>query len=190
MCWEGFSIRAGGQLAQVVRVVPVHPVAQSDGLFRLHGGKAQHPLLALAHEGVQAVGFDVALGAEAQLLLHLHLDPQSLAVETVLVAQFPTAHGPEAIEHVLVRPSPAVMYAERVVGRYRPVQKGPFRLPGTQGAQGLESAGVFPQPQHLVFLSGIVVNFGGDVLKRHESSSPGGEHSTRCARILKGGILR
>ena len=133
-----------GQFTQVIRLVPVHPVPQPNGLFRLHGGETQYPLLAFAHEGIQAVGFDVSLGPETQFLLHLHLDPQSLTVEAVLVAQFPAAHGPEAAEHVLVGTPPPVMHAEWVIGRYRPVQKGPSGLSSAQATQGAKGVGVFP----------------------------------------------
>jgi len=63
------------QEAQLRRRVPVHPVAQAHGLFRLHRGVAQHALFTFEHKAIQAVFLDVLLGAKAEVLFHLHLHP-------------------------------------------------------------------------------------------------------------------
>ena len=152
MTCSGVFQQLVGQPAQLVGVVPVHPVAQADGLLGLHGGVAQDTLFALAHEVLQAVVLDVLLGLEAQLLLDLDLHPQTLAVEAVLVAQLAAAHRPEAVEEVLVGAPPAVMDAHRVVGRDRPIDEGPVRVALVQLAQLLEGAALFPKRQHLSLL--------------------------------------
>jgi hypothetical protein len=95
---------------------------------KLSGPWAQHPLLALAREAGEAVGFDVLFGAKAQLLLHLDLDPQPLTVETVLVAQLPAYRGLISLIDVFIGPSPGVVHAHRVIGRDRTVQEGPLGL--------------------------------------------------------------
>ena len=63
------------QPAKEIGVVPVHPVSQPLGLFILYGGVLEHPLFAEVNEGADAIGLDVPFGFEAQLPLHLHLDP-------------------------------------------------------------------------------------------------------------------
>ncbi len=64
-----------GHRAQRVGVIPVHPVTQADRLLGLLGSLAQHARLALQHERREAIGFDVVLGFEALLLLHLDFHP-------------------------------------------------------------------------------------------------------------------
>ena len=86
-----------GQIAQGVRAVPVHPVPQADGLLGLHSSVAEHSLLALAHETGNAVLLDVPLGVKTLLLLHLDLDPKTLAVEAILIAGTIAFHRPEAM---------------------------------------------------------------------------------------------
>ena len=48
-----------------------------------------------------------------QILLDFDLDPQSLAIETVLVAQLVAGHGEVALVGVLVGPAPGMMDAHR-----------------------------------------------------------------------------
>ena len=80
------------------------------------GGELAHPLLAQLDEPIDAVGLDVPLGGETQLLLHLHLYPEALAVEAVLVALLEALHGLVALVQVLVGASPCVVDAHGVVG--------------------------------------------------------------------------
>ena len=77
-----------GQPAQLIGIVPVHPVTQADGLFGLYRGKAQDTRLAFAHKLLQPELLDVFLGGEAHLLFDFYFHPQTLAIEAVLVAQF------------------------------------------------------------------------------------------------------
>src|SRR5205085_3634172 len=69
-----------------VRVVPIHPLTEPDGLLRDRFGRAVHARTARVGEAVDAVRLDVALAVEIQLALDLDLDPQPLAVEAVLIA--------------------------------------------------------------------------------------------------------
>ena len=112
----------------VVRVVPVHPVAEPDRLLRDDVGEAAHALLARLHEPVDAVLLYVSLGAEAHLLLHLNLHPKALAVVAVLVTLAEALHGLVSLEQVLVRATPGVVNAHRVVGRDGPVDERPSPL--------------------------------------------------------------
>ncbi len=68
-------IQQVGQAAQLVRVVPVHPVAQTDRLLSLHGSIAQDARLAELDELGQTHALDVALAGEAQLLLGVDFHP-------------------------------------------------------------------------------------------------------------------
>ena len=110
---------------RVVGVVPIHPVAQANGLLRLDPGEPADPLLAALDELGDAERFDVPLGLETQLLFDLDLHPEPLAVEPVLVALPVAEHGVVALEEVLVGAAPGVVHAHRVVGRDRPVEEGP-----------------------------------------------------------------
>ena len=73
------------QPTKLVRVVPVHPHPEPDRLLGHPRGVGQDPLLAQAHELGDAIGLDIALALEAQLAFDVHLNPESLAVEAVLV---------------------------------------------------------------------------------------------------------
>ena len=59
-----------------------------------------------SHKAVDAVRLYVLLGVEAHLLLHLHLHPEALAVEAVLVALLEALHGLVPLEQVLVGAGP------------------------------------------------------------------------------------
>src|SRR5262249_29887575 len=134
-----------GTLLPVLLVVPVHPVAEADRLLGLDLRELIDALLAQLHEAVDAgeavAGdevFDVALRAEAQLLLDLDLDPEALAVEAVLVAQLVAGHGLVALVGVLVGAAPGVVDAHRVVGGDRAVEEGPLILAAVLLAEALE----------------------------------------------------
>ena len=148
----------------VVGVVPVHPVAEAPGLFGLDRGVLAHPLLALLHEAGDAVGLDVALGGEALLLLHLHFDPQPLAVEPVLVTLAIALHGAPAQEQVLVGAAPGVVHPHRVVGGDRTVDEGVAPLGRGVALQvAIDDAGGLP-PAELLMLQGDEVDarrYGG-----------------------------
>ncbi len=114
------------QPAQLIRVVPIHPHAQADGLLGLDGGVVEYPLLAEDHERGDAVVLDVLLGLETQVALHVDLDPQTLAVEAVLPALVVALHGLEALVQVLVGTPPGVVHTKGIIGCgvFRSVRQG------------------------------------------------------------------
>ena len=144
------------QAAQLVGIVPVHPHAQADRLLGLERRVGQDALLAQADEVGDAVGLDVALARVAQLALDVDLDPQALAVEAVLVALVLAEHRVEALVQVLVRPTPGVVDAHRVVGRDRAVEKRPALVAGVLGAEARERPPLVPQREHLVLERGQI----------------------------------
>src|SRR5207247_8253081 len=121
-----------------------HPIAESHRLFRLHGGIAQHALLALAYKAFESVSLDVFLGLEAKLLFDFDLDPQALTVKAILIAQFAPAHRPKAIEQILVGATPTVVHAHRIIRRDGPINERPARLTLVQGALYFECARLAP----------------------------------------------
>ena len=84
----------------------MHPIAEADGLLGLDAGVLVDALLATLDELGNPVGLDVALALEAKLALDFHLDPETLAVEAVLVPLIETAHGPVPLVGVFVGPAP------------------------------------------------------------------------------------
>jgi hypothetical protein len=128
---------------------------------------AQHPLLAVVDEALDAVFLDVFFRAEAQLLFRLDFDPQALAVEPVLEALVVAAHGEIPLEGVFIGAAPGVVDPHRVVGGDRPVEKRPLRPPGDLGAQLLKGAGGLPKSQHLV-LAGHQAGVGFDAFKHFD----------------------
>src|SRR5579885_575834 len=85
---------------RVVIVAPIHPVAQADVL--------------LGHAFAEL---------EDELFLDLDLDPEALAIETVLVALLVALHRLEALVQVFIGAAPGMMDAHRVVGGNRTIQK-------------------------------------------------------------------
>ena len=121
----GVFQHAVGQPAQLIGIVPVHPVTQADGLLGLYGGITQDTRLTFAHKLLQAELLDVFLGGKAHFLFDFNFHPQTLAIKAVLVAQFLAAHGLEAQEQVFIGAPPAVMHAHRVVGGDGSIDEGP-----------------------------------------------------------------
>ena len=92
-----------------VRVLPVHPLAHPDGVLRDRRGGPIHARAAGVGELRDAVRLDIALAVEVQLALDLHLNPETLAIEAVLVTLIEAAHCLVALVDVLVRARPGVM---------------------------------------------------------------------------------
>ena len=137
-----------GEQSQLVRVIPVHPVAQPLRLFGLSCGEAEHAAFAFVDEVVNAVLVDGGLRAQAELLFDLDLDPQTLAVEAVLVALVVTHHREESLIGVFVGASPGVVDAHRIVGRDRAVEEAPAFLAAILFAKFFEDRLVFPELQN------------------------------------------
>ena len=156
MTCAGSCLEQVAQAAQLVGVVPVHPVAEADRLLGLHRGVGQHALLAQAHELGDAEGLDVLLAGEAELALDVDLDPQALAVEAVLLALVLAEHGVVALEDVLVGAAPGVVDAHRVVGRDGAVEERPVLAARVLGAELGEDGPLAPEVERAVFLGSEV----------------------------------
>src|SRR6185436_14232904 len=136
---------------RVIGVVPVHPLPEPDGLLGDRGSAAVDARAARTRELVDAVRLDVALAVQVELPLHLHLDPQSLAVEPVLPALVESLHRLVPNVEVLIRASPGVVDAHRLdVGRDRAVDERVPRATGVPLPQLLEAAVALPQIEHTV----------------------------------------
>ena len=132
-----------------VRVAPVHPLPQAAALLTHDPRELQHAVLAALDKAGDAVLLDVALGAEAELLLDFDLHPQPLAIEAVLPALVVAGHRLVALEQILVRASPGVVHRHRVVGRDRSVdEREAFFGAGELLAEGFEGGGLLPEVQH------------------------------------------
>ncbi len=166
-----------GEAPQLIGVVPVHPEPEALALLSLAGRVRQDALLAEADELGDPEGLDVPLAGEPEITLDVHLDPQALAVEAVLVALVLAEHRVEALEHVLVGPSPGMVDAHRVVRRDRAVEEAPAWFAGQLGSEPGERAPLAPELQDLV-------------LHRHEIGARGygTEHATSSGSVGRAGI--
>src|SRR5438309_311653 len=97
-----------------VRVLPVHPLAHADRVLGDRGGRAIDARATCVGEPRDAVRLDVALAVQVELALDLHLDPESLAVEPVLVALIEPAHRLVALVDVLIGAGPGVVNSHRL----------------------------------------------------------------------------
>ena len=127
-------------------------------------GVLGHALLAALCELGEAVLLDLALRVEPQRLLDLHLDPEALAVEAVLVALVEAAQRLVALEDVLERPAPRVVHAHRVVRGDRAVDEAEPLAAAVLLAQLLERPLGIPAREHLPLERRVV----GDTRKRRE----------------------
>ena len=139
-----------------VGLVPVHPHAEPLGLARLDARVLRHPVAAGAHEALEPVRLDVALGVEPERLLDLDLDPQALAVEPVLVAQLLAERRLVALEQVLQRAAPRVVDAHRIVGRDRAVEERERLAAGARLLETLERALALPARENAALELGVV----------------------------------
>src|SRR5260370_26516998 len=146
---------------RVVRVVPIHPLAQADGLLGRDGGVPALAVLAGPDEVRDAVGLAVVLVGEATLLLDLRLRVQALGIPAVLVALAEAAHGVEALPQVLVRAPPGVVKAPGVVGGHWTIDKrpAPVRILFAQQVV-LEHVVLVPPPLDLPFQQWVIHLFG------------------------------
>ena len=145
-----------------VGVVDVDPVADALGERLPLAHVITHRLLAQAGElGDPHLVLDLALGRDAQLLLHLHLDGQSVGVPAGLAGDGVAPHGPVAAEEVLVDPGPDVVETRSAVGRGRALVEDPRLGSGPQLDRPLEHP-VGGPPGQLLVLEGGEIGIGGD----------------------------
>jgi hypothetical protein len=152
----------------VVVVVPVHPHPEPAGLLGDDLGELGHALLAPLGELREPVLLDLALRVQAEGALDPDFDPETLAVEAVLVALAEASHRLVALEDVLERAPPAVVRAHGVVRRDRAVDEAPDGPGGVLLAELLERLPLVPPGQDLVFDLRVI----GYRRKRPEHSGP------------------
>ena len=166
----------------VVRVVPVHPLAEPDGLLRLHAGEMLDALAALAGEVIEAEFFDFMLRIETEVAFDLHFQPKSLAIETVLVALHVTLHGFKALVDIFVGASPRVVNAHGIIGGNGAVNERPARIAAVLRDKLLEGIGILPELQDPMLHTGKV-EVSIDFLK------PGHLAPPRCRYSAAGNLL-
>src|SRR5947207_15748296 len=89
-----------------VRVRPVHPLAHADRALGDGGGRTVHTRSARVGELADPVRLDVALAIKVQLTLDMHLDPETLAIEAVLVTLIESTHRLVAVVDGMRVPGP------------------------------------------------------------------------------------
>ena len=94
-----------------VRVRPVHPLAHADRALGDGSGRTVHTRSARVRELADPIRLDIALAVEIQLTLDLHLDPEALAIEAVLVTLIEAAHRLVALVDVLIGTGPGAVNA-------------------------------------------------------------------------------
>jgi hypothetical protein len=136
---------------RVVVVAPVHPLAET---LLAAGELRRRPddlLPAFARELREPVLLDFALGVQAQLALDADLDPESLAIEAVLIALVEAAQSFVPLEDVLERAPPGGVDAERLVGGHRAVDEAPDRTAPVLLAERAEDVAFIPPVEDLAF---------------------------------------
>src|SRR5581483_7436555 len=142
---------------RVIGVVPVHPLAEADRLLRDRRGAPVDAGAARTREPVDPVRLDVALAVQVQLPLDLHLDPEALAVEAVLVALVESLHRLVALVEVLVGASPGVVNAHGLdVRGDRSIDERVARSAGVLLPQRVEGPLALPQVEHAVLELGEI----------------------------------
>src|SRR5580704_1109721 len=158
--YDSISVRQSvAQSDQHLRIVPITPISQANRLLGLPCRVSENALLAGTNEVLNAVVANLALGLESKAFFYLNLDPQSLAVESVLIALRLAVHGVVALIHVFQGASPRVMHAHGIVRGDRSVEKRPARAICILLAQLVENAILLPEAQHLALHGGEVRHF-------------------------------
>ena len=159
-----------------VGVVDVEPVPDPLGEGLPFVDVVAHRLPAQPGElGDAHLFLDLALGGDAQLLLHLDLDRQAVGVPAGLPGDGVPPHGPVAAEQVLVGPGPDVMEPGAPVGSRRALVKHPGLGAVPQFHRPLEDAVLLPSGQ-LFGLEGGEIGVGGDRAEQQELPLGGDGH--------------
>src|SRR5439155_24145126 len=105
---------------------------------------------------LEPVRLDLRLRVETKLALDADFDPESLAVEAVLVALLIAVHRLVTLEDVLQRPAPGRVNPERLVRGDRPVGERERRAAAVLIAQRLERPLGLPAREHLLLETRMV----------------------------------
>src|SRR5579859_1446558 len=135
---------------RIIALLPVHPVAEPLALCGLDCRKVGHTLLAALDEGRDAVGFDLALAGEAQVLFDIDLYPESLAVKALLPAQLLSQHAMVAVIQIFQRAPPGVMHAHGVICGDGAINERPPGATTRLGPHLLEDLLCSPQAQDAI----------------------------------------
>ena len=84
----------------IIRIFPIHPIAETLALFGLNTRKLDHAVFTGLHELFNTECFDIGFGLETVFLFHFHFDPETLAIETILVTHLFAQHAVIAVEDV------------------------------------------------------------------------------------------
>jgi len=141
-------------------VVPavVHPLAEALLALRQLGRGPDDDLTALGRKAFEPVLLDLALRVQSELALDPDLDPESLAVETVLVALVEAPQRLVTLKDVFQRPAPGGVHAKRLVRRHRAVDERPRLVASVLIAHPLEDLLVLPPLQNLLLQPGMIGN--------------------------------
>ncbi len=107
----------------IVVITPIHPVTKADRLFRLSFRERKDPFFTLFNERGDAICFDIALVLHAKIFFDLDLNPESLAIEAILIALLVALHGLKALIQIFIGSSPRVVNTHRVVRGDRTIQE-------------------------------------------------------------------
>ena len=135
-----------------VRVIPIHPLTETNRLVGDDGGEFFHALDALVGELVQTVSLDVVLGLEAELLLDLDLNPKTLRVKAVAVVGVAALHGMVLNESILEGSAPDVVDTHGVVGGDRAVDEAILRAVCVFLLELVEAVVFLPEGENFLFV--------------------------------------
>ncbi len=142
---------------RVVRVRPVHPLTHPDRVLGDGHGGSVHALAASLGEFRDPVRLDIPLAVEVQLALDLHLDPEALAVEAVLIALVVAEHRLVPLVEVLVGPRPHAVDAHGLdVRGDRTVDEGEAGAAGILLPERGEALLALPEVEHAMLELGQV----------------------------------
>ncbi len=149
---------------RVIRPVPIHPLTEPLRLSRLDRGVFGHAVAAGASKLVEPVLLDLLLRVEAERLLDLYLDPEPLAVESILVALFVSEHGAVPLHQIFQRATPCVMHTHWVIGGDWAINKRKWGAARVLCTQSLKGGLLLPQREHAVLKRNVVRSSGYGVV--------------------------
>ncbi len=107
----------------IVRVIPIHPLAEPFGLFGNNPRKALNSVNAFTGKFRHAVLLNIPLADEAELFFNFDFNPKALGIKTVLASAGIALHSFVSYKNILKAPAPCMVNAHGIVGGYGAVQK-------------------------------------------------------------------